>query len=242
MKILNSNLENVKIADKDIEFIFCEVKARLHKNKIIKYLSGLHDEDVKTIVDYLKNNAINTFPYEYKREYSIKDISVQRDVDSGLLFVKDADMSIYMRRGYQSKFRVARYYNNIRIEQDKSSPHCYTSNTFYPDEGSVIFDIGGAEGYFPLQWLRHVKKVFIFECNPEWIEALNKTYKDYKDKIVIIEKFVTDYTDSNHVTLDDVINQYNLHSEKLFIKIDAEGSEPAVLGGGYWVIKILSKY
>lgn len=229
---MNTNLPDIRIADKDMEFIFCEIKARLYKNKILKHLSKFDNAEIREIADYLKHNSICLFPYNYKNNYNIKDICVGRDSNNNLLYVKYKGANIYMRKGYKSKYRAVRYFNNILIEQDKNSPHCYISNTFMPSENSVILDIGGAEGYFSMQYVNNVKKIYIFECNEEWIEALNETYKEYKDKVCIIGKFVSDYTDDTHIKLDDFIDEYDLWKDELFIKIDAEGSEAAILGGG----------
>ena len=38
------------------------------------------------------------------------------------------------------------------------------------------------------------------------------------------------------ISLDDFIKQYNLKNEKLFIKVDAEGCEPAIIDGAESVI------
>ena len=31
-------------------------------------------------------------------------------------------------------------------------------------------------------------KIYLFECDPVWIEALEKTFEPYKDKVVIVPK------------------------------------------------------
>ena len=121
---------------------------------------------------------------------------------------------------------------NILLEQDKHSPHRYTTEEFHPQKDSVILDIGGAEGFFPIDYIDAVKKVYIFECSNEWIQALKKTYKNYKDKVVIIKKFVSSYSDDTHISLDDFIKEKHLENDNLFIKIDAEGSEPDIIKGG----------
>lgn len=229
---MNTILPNVRIADRDMEFIFCEIKARLYQNKILRYLARSNNPQVEEIVEYLKQNRISVFPYKYKQKYRIKNVCVQKDFTNGQLFIEYKGMKLYMRRGYKSKLRAARYFNNIQIEQDKCSPHCYVSDVFYPEKDSVILDIGGAEGYFSIPYIQYVKKIFIFECNPEWIEALNRTYENYRDKVVIIDKFVSDHSDDNHITLDDFMEKYQLLEENIFIKVDAEGSEPAILDGG----------
>ncbi len=220
-----------RLAGNDIEFLLCELFVRLKKRKIIKYLSNLEQKDIAPVVSYLKHHSISVFPYDYKDAYSMESVDVGKDEACHMFYVKNPLLNVYMKPSYTSKFRAQRYYNNLLIEQDKHSPHCYTTSSFYPEQDSVILDIGGAEGYFPIQYLEQVKKVYIFECNPEWLKALEKTYGKYKDKVCIINKFVSDYTDETHVSLDDFVAENHLLQEKLFIKIDAEGSEPQIIEG-----------
>ncbi len=228
---MNNVMDNVRLADNDMEFIYCEIKSRIMKYRIIKELNGSSDAEVKKIGEYLKKNPISVFPYEYKKKYNINEHIAEKDNESGLIYVRHNGMKMYMRRKYTSLFRAKRYYNNILMEQDNESPHCYVSEKFEPDEGSVIIDIGGAEGFFGLKYIEKVKKIFIFECDSEWVEALEKTYEAYKDKVVIIEKFVGKYTDEKNVSLDDFIKENHLENERIFVKIDAEGSEPLILYG-----------
>ena len=117
------------------------------------------------------------------------------------------------------------------MEQDPASPHRYTTDSFAPDEGSVIFDIGAAEGFFPLEYIERAKHIYIFECASSWNEALNLTYKGYEDKITIINKFVSDKCDDMHITLDSLCSEDSLFNEKIFIKADAEGDELKIING-----------
>ncbi len=232
---MNTN-KGVRLADRDIEFVLCEIKSRLIKNRMIKYYVSTKDSEVKEVVDHLKHNTINTFPYDYKNNYNLKNVKVGKSKKTQLLYADHNGKKIYMKKKYTSPFRVRRYINNILIEQDEKSPHRYLSDDFMPDEDTVVLDIGGAEGLFSAMIIDRVKKKYIFECDKEWVYALKHTFKNYKDKIEIIERFVDDYTDCNHVTLDDFVKQYGLEREKLFVKIDAEGSEPSIIDGASSII------
>lgn len=227
---MNRN-NGVRLADSDIEFIFCEIRAKMMKAKIINNLKFEDDIEIKEIVDYLMNNPINTFPYDYRKKYNIKELKVGRNTRSKLLYCKYDDKKIYMKKKYTSPFRVRRYINNILIEQDEHSPHRYLNDTFMPEKDSVVLDIGGAEGLFSAMIIDKVKKVYIFECDKDWIYALKHTFKDYMEKVVIIDRYVDGYSDDRHICLDDFVKQYGLENEKLLIKIDAEGCEPAIISG-----------
>lgn len=225
--------QNIKLAGNDFEFIRCEVWAKWNQKRIRKYLKKYYEKDkeIKEICDYLAHGSIHTFPYDFKDNYDLNKVNAEKDSLTGLIRIEHNGTMLYMRRKYKSLFRAKRYYNNLCIEQDSSSPHRYTTSSFFPDNDCVILDIGGAEGFFSLDYVKNCKKIYIFECEKEWIEALEHTYKDYMGKVVIVDKYVCDYSDEHHITIDDFVIQNNLENEKLFIKMDAEGSEPQIYQG-----------
>lgn len=228
---MNKKNYSVRLAQNDFEFIFCEIKKRFMKNKVISFLSKETDNEKKAVANYISKNGMSVFPYPYVKNYKLQNVSAEKDSDAGMFYINRNGRRLYMKKSYTSMFRAKRYYNNILIEQDNLSPHRYVSDTFTPEAGSVILDIGGAEGFFPFDYLDMVDKVYIFECSDEWTHALTKTYADYKDKVIIINKFVSDFTDVSHITIDDFVQQENLGDKKLFIKLDAEGSEPNIIRG-----------
>lgn len=221
-----------KLAKNDIEYILCELSALFMKRKIINYLNKKENSGYKNIATYLNNNKMTIFPYNFTKQYQISNIDIKKDTSNNLYYTNYYNIDIYLKSKFTSKYRAARYFKNILLEQNKHSPHRYTTEEFYPQKNSVILDIGGAEGFFPIEYIDSVKKVYIFECSNEWIQALKKTYKNYKDKVVIINKFVSSYSDDTHISLDDFIKEKHLENENLFIKIDAEGSEPDIIKGG----------
>ena len=220
-----------KLADNDMEFILCEIRARILKRRMIHCFERSDREDIRVLGQYLRRNAVTVFPYEFTKQYDLRNVTVRKDLDKGMLYVLDRDRKIYLRRKYHSIFRAQRYYNGILLEQDIRSPHRYTSDIFRPPRGCVIFDVGGAEGYFSLQYIDVADKIYIFECNEEWNEALRCTFSRYGDKVEVVNKIITDYTDETHICLDDFIEQRNLQNEAIFIKVDAEGYEPLIVRG-----------
>lgn len=220
-----------KLASSLQDILWCKIRRFFLKGKIIRYLSESGNSEVLPIIEHLKRPFLKDLiiPYNYIKEYKAEDIDLKWDAESKLYYVNLGFINMYLK--YKKKRQARKCYNDILIEQDFRSPHCYTSDAFQPEEDSVILDLGGAEGYFPIKFLDRVKKVYIFECDKEWINALNRTYENYKDKVIIVEKFVDSYSDNTHVSLDDFAQQNMLFNEKLFIKVDVEGSELDVIKG-----------
>jgi hypothetical protein len=60
----------------------------------------------------------------------------------------------------------------------------------------------------------------LFEANTGWIEALNATFAAYQEKIVIVNKFVSNEGDC--VSLDTYFQQ---QEKPTLLKMDVEGYE-----------------
>lgn len=229
---------NSCLTSNPIECIIREIYIRLRRGEVITYLNHTGDYEKTQISDFLRKN-ISVFPYEYIKKYDMRNIVALKDPGEGLTYIKDFNTKIYMKKGYSIKMLAKRYYNNILIEQDECSPHRYVTNNFKPLSNDVIIDIGGAEGFFGLPYIDRAKKIYIFERDLGWVKALRHTYQDHMDKVHIIDKFVSNYTDDNHISLDDFIEKEGLESESIFIKIDAEGSEPLIIDGAKkWLEKV----
>jgi hypothetical protein len=199
--------------------------------KILKYFSILRDEEVneeqKEILTYLENNPVSIFPYPFNGNYSPEQIKVFFDHETRMHYVFQDGKRLYFKKRWNEK-RIQKAYADLTREQDKESPHRYLDNDFSVTDEDVIVDIGAAEGNFSLSVIDKVRKVYLIEYDSEWTEALEVTFAPWKDKVVIISKYVADLDDDNHIKLDTFIKKNN---DITFIKIDVDGFEEKVLNG-----------
>ena len=185
----------------------------------------------KVIIKYLKKNPIHYFPYRFKDKYISKNLFVYYDNEVRLHYVIHQNKKLYFKKSW-SVDKIKEAYNFLLIEQDVNSPHRYLSEAFNVNEGDCILDIGCAEGNFTLDIIERINKAFLFEADVEWIEPLKATFMPWKDKVIIVNKFVSNISNEVTISIDDTINQ------KIdFIKIDAEGEEIKILNGSLKVIK-----
>lgn len=228
--------------DKAKEYAYREDKfLEQTKNEYIKYLI-LNDEETnnnlqyKDCLDFIRKNGINTFCYNFI-DYKVYDEhDVFFDEESKLYWVYYRDKKLYLKRSINTVQSVLEVMNMLAAEQEPTSPHCYVDDTFKVSEGDIVFDIGCAEGNFALSIVDSAEKVYMFEADDEWIEALNCTFKPYKEKISIIPKFVSDKNASNSISIDTFCDK-NQIDRIHFIKMDVEGAEPDVLRGAKKLIK-----
>ncbi|GAA6325836.1 hypothetical protein F350042L8_29340 [Fusobacterium ulcerans] len=208
------------------------------KNEIVEYYKETADIEIKEILSYLKKekNEITVFNYEDMQE-SINniEINVKYDESKELFYTYHQGKKMYFSRKFKLGERVKEYYKSLLLEQHIDSPHRYITENFKLDGVKCLVDAGGAEGIFSLENLDKAEKIYIFECDEEWIEALEATFEEYKEKVKIIKKFVSDKNNENEITLDEFQN--NIKEKIDFIKMDIEGAEILVLKGSKNIFK-----
>jgi hypothetical protein len=102
------------------------------------------------------------------------------------------------------------------------------------EQGDVLLDVGGAEGLFLLDNIDKVSKGVIFEASPVWKTALEATFSEFKQKVDIIYKYVSNTDDENNISIDTYCADI---SAPVFLKMDVEGYEKLVLEGAQKTLK-----
>ena len=80
-----------------------------------------------------------------------------------------------------------------------------------------------------------VKKIYLFEPAERWQRPLNATFAPWKEKVVIVRKFLSDETNDTCVSLDD----YFTGSSEVptLLKMDIEGFEGRALRSGQGLLR-----
>ena len=185
-----------------------------------------YPEEYTNAANWIKKNGYNAMPYDFIKEYQKKKIKVFED--AGFKYIIHENKRLYFPKN-RPLVKCLKLYKGLSHEQDKRSPHRYNYSWFQERKGWTLLDIGAAEGIFALSVIDYVDKVYLFECDDYWIEALNKTFEPYKDKVEIIKAYVSDENTESTVTLDFFMK--NVEYVNCYIKMDIEGYEVKVLDG-----------
>ena len=193
------------------------------KNEKTGMFSSLEKEE---IIECLNEKPFSVFPYRFAKEIANPDVFY--DDNCGMFFVLHKNKRLYFPQNW-NKDKVKWYYCNLLIEQHPLSPHCYISENFNVDKTDVIADIGAAEGIWALENIEIAKFAYIFECDENYIRALNKTFEPYTNKVQIVNKYVSKFTKGVNISIDDFVSQNKKTIS--FIKADIEGAEVSMLDG-----------
>jgi hypothetical protein len=173
----------------------------------------------------LSNHWSFLFPYSFVFKYDHESVRVHKDDTNGLYFVIHNGRRLYYSRNYTTEEAVKHSYNGICIEQDERSPHCYTDEKFNVEEGDVVVDVGSAEGNFSLDVIEKASVVYIVEPDSDWIEALEATFRPWKDRVHIINKFAAESDSGNCISLAGLLGDNPVN----FIKMDVGGAEAQII-------------
>lgn len=197
-----------------------------YKQTVMRRYRDNCDQEIAGILARLEKNDLQVFNYDFVGKYHDMHFQIEMDESCGMYFVWHEGKRLYLSKAIKDEEEAADYYRGVLMEQDRESPHKYTDETFKVECGDVVVDIGVAEGNFSLQVIDRVSRLYIIESDEGWARALRETFRDYKEKVTIIEKFVTSVDGGKYATLDSLIE-----GPVNFIKMDIEGNEwDALLG------------
>lgn len=203
----------------------------LNREELLKYLMtekyrNFADSDIQDTIKYWEKNPLSYFN-QHGHVQATHD-RVLWDEDYNMPYIMYKGKRLYYPRCYADFLyeKQGIYLLGYREEeQAEDSPHRYLTDEINIAKGDVVVDAGAMEGDFALEYIDEIKKLYIFECNPEWVKALSMTYKKYGDKVTIIPKMLGNKVDERMTTL-----QEELQNERVdFIKMDIEGAEVAAL-------------
>ena len=186
------------------------------------------EPEIREAIKYLKTHKYSAFPFGWTQKYDNFMPEVFMDEELGRYFVIFEGKRMYFPKRY-TKTRVTWAVRSIFKEQDPESPHLYLTSDFQVEPESVIVDAGVAEGNFALSVVEKAKRLYLIECEPEWMETLKITFAPWEEKVVFVEKFLSDSVNETTVSIDSILNPEP--GEKIFIKMDIEGFEQKALTG-----------
>ncbi len=221
-----------------IRYMISQARKSSTEKRLMKEINGgrFKDEYPNEWEYLIQNKAIVTFPYAFHDKYKNMAVEVYKDTTCNMCYVIHDGKRLYFPQGWAKPF-IKKYYLSLLEEQDMCSPHRY-----FPDDDSFLdeacfFDVGAAEGIISLSIIDRIQKAVLFEADPMWIKALNKTFEKYKEKIIIISKFCSDKVSKTETTLDEAYDTTikccfgDIANTKVVVKADVEGMEMKVLAG-----------
>ncbi|MDH6358705.1 FkbM family methyltransferase [Parabacteroides sp. PF5-9] len=178
---------------------------------------------------WIELHGFAMFPYDYTSEYKQRQPQVFNCQESKLKYILHQGKKLYFPKNFSNK-DCQRYYNELTMEQDPRSPHQYNYSCFKQGNEWIILDVGTAEGIFALSVIDYAEKIYLFECDERWLEALSMTFKPFQDKIEIVHKYVSDTDTESTITINTFLSDKTF--QKCYLKMDIEGAELLALTGG----------
>lgn len=196
-----------------------------YTQKLIDKYKKSKDKEIQGIVANYKRNGVSVFGNYFPE---LTDYDVYRDEDNHPYVIYEGKR-IYYPDTYRffGRCNGKEYITDIMYEQKENSPHLYVidENSILP--GSVVVDAGACEGNFAIRFVERASKMYLIESDPLWIECLERTFRPFKNKVIICDKQLARYDSMSSITLDSLLKNQRID----FLKMDIEGSEiDALLG------------
>lgn len=207
-------------------------KAILLELLLLRYRDS-SDPDIMLAVDYLKRtNSLNEI-ISYEQNKSIEKVEALFDKKAKLPYIVHKGKKLYFPHSYSIEKAINFYRYSIEWEdilgegyRDRT-PHQYQSERFHVNNNDILIDAGVAEGLFSLEMIDKVKKIYLIECDPKWWKPLEHTFEPWKNKVILVKKYLSNKDDKENISLQTLLEQEQ--GESIFVKLDIEGFEVNVI-------------
>ena len=215
-----------------VRFLMESENLKKQRKAVLEHFNKIENKslspEIREGLRFLKYHKYTPFPYKWTQKYDNLLPEVFFDEVNQANYAIFEGKKMYFPKRY-GRTKVIWAVRSILKEQDAVSPHLYLTRDFQVVTGSIVIDAGVAEGNFALSIVEKAKQLILIECEPEWMEALKLTFEPWKEKVVFVEKYMSDNYGDTTVSIDSLVtpepgNQY-------FIKMDIEGYEQLALSG-----------
>lgn len=197
----------------------------LFRLKLIDKYKNTDDREIQDTLKYLENHELSVYNQYVETGKDIHE--VYWDSIENMPYILFEDKRMYFPYNYKfAEVDGKRVVLDLTAEQQPTSPHLYIKDDIRVDDGDVIADVGVCEGNFALRYVERASKVYLFECESIWIKPLEKTFKKFKEKVVISNRFVGRGVAGKYTSIDAAIK-----GRLDFLKMDIEGAEVDALIG-----------
>ncbi len=184
-------------------------------------------KELQQVMQYVSDNSVRMYCYPFYDEYMKQEAPICYDEERKLYYGVCFGRRMYLSRKYDTPQKAGLYFQYACMEQDKQSPHRYITEHFQVRKGDVGIDIGAAEGIFAIQVIDVADHIYLIEADADWCEALEATFCNDRDKVTIIQGYVSDTDRDGNLSLDTLFGKQKID----FIKMDIEGAEKKALQG-----------
>lgn len=216
---------------RNVQKLFSEKRLGKLRCEILQYYSTFPQDkmpiELSAAVDFLRHNPVSYFPCTLTGTYSAEMVHLTFDKETQMNFALINGKRMFFKKGWTEN-ECIHYCYCIQNEQNENSPHKYLSESFTVQTDDIVVDVGAAEGIFSLEVIERASKVYLFEVDSAWTEALEATFAPWKEKVEIVNKCLSDNENDKSITLDSFFQNKKRPD---FIKVDVDGAEAKIMKG-----------
>lgn len=227
--------------EKELNSVYRALDDLKQENQLLHVLTYAYQhKKYQEEAEFLQNKKeLQVFPYPIVKHLS----KIDGGYDDSLMlpYVLHNDRRLYFSADMSVEEAKDKYRNYIEEENllgggyMMKAPHQYLSNTITIQDCDVLIDLGAAEGLLSLDVVDKVEHVVLVESELQWMKPLQATFAPYKDKVTIINKYVSDKNSDREISLQQLLEMFP--DKRVMVKMDIEGQELPVLRGAREYIK-----